>query len=609
MSGLDSPLGPSATQEYAYDPLPDGNFVRYIILQPGSGEEPLHCALHTTSLDAIPEFEAISYVWGTATKSHVAFCQGQKIPITSSLQNALRQVRLADGPRTLWADSICINQTDRKEQGRQVALMGEVYSRAKRTLICLGDASNSDAHQVTSLMTTLEDRMKVTLANVNTLLDVPSLDGDDPINSHVGWDSISTLLGHPWFRRLWVVQEAALPRETILHWGVARINWISFTQSFLWVLAVSPSLQRHLGGLGGIHLAALRFHGDLTPPAVRNHAEKSKLPLIEIFREGRSFEATDGRDYIYAMLGLVRHEQKQLPLDIRPDYEKPLLEVYCDFAKEFFAKTGDPDLLRCVVHDNTSLSTNNPSWVPFVNSLDDGWPGHINHLIPLRSKSGTISKPIVLAGDKICVRGVIFDEVQLASSPVPGNDTEAILLRAARAWNSFTRLKIKSAYHPNTQPRTFAQTLGNFSAPAGYMGQYQSLLDRFLFELHERGAEFDEAVFSQIKASSKSATPYLYAEWVLRRFIEKSFIVTKRGYFGLGSSVAEEGDLCCIIFGATVPFLLRKTELPGEYKLVGPAPLWVKQTTESNRVAGLLGTEQFKEWTSWDLDEQDIIIR
>ncbi|KAK4107637.1 HET-domain-containing protein, partial [Canariomyces notabilis] len=54
-------------------------------------------------------------------------CNGGVAYIMPNLRDALRQVRLPDRPRRLWVDSICINQANPQEQGRQVSLMGLIY--------------------------------------------------------------------------------------------------------------------------------------------------------------------------------------------------------------------------------------------------------------------------------------------------------------------------------------------------------------------------------------------------------------------------------------------------------------------------------------------------
>jgi hypothetical protein len=55
---------------------------------------------------------------------------------------ALQAIVQAYGPTTIWADSICINQTDLLERNHQVRLMGLIYERAHTVFIWLGLGSD-----------------------------------------------------------------------------------------------------------------------------------------------------------------------------------------------------------------------------------------------------------------------------------------------------------------------------------------------------------------------------------------------------------------------------------------------------------------------------------
>lgn len=52
------------------------------------------------------------------------------ISIGSSLEQALRSLRLSDTALTFWVDAVCINQSDDCGKSWQVALMGDIYRNA-----------------------------------------------------------------------------------------------------------------------------------------------------------------------------------------------------------------------------------------------------------------------------------------------------------------------------------------------------------------------------------------------------------------------------------------------------------------------------------------------
>ena len=153
-------MSTTTVEDYVYPPLPRGDFIRLLILDPGTNDEVLNGTLHVASLGEGLEFEAISYVWGSPRKTCTILCNGRTIRITVNLRDSLRQVRLPNKRRTLWADSICINQSDTKEKGHQVGLMWKIYSKAETVLICVGVEECGNGPHVSSL-----------LADVNTMIE------------------------------------------------------------------------------------------------------------------------------------------------------------------------------------------------------------------------------------------------------------------------------------------------------------------------------------------------------------------------------------------------------------------------------------------------------
>ncbi|KAK0727530.1 heterokaryon incompatibility protein-domain-containing protein [Lasiosphaeria miniovina] len=80
----------------------------------------------------------ISDIWsfslaatGNDEKNQRILCNGERVRITANLRAALSRFRKPDQPRTLWADSICINQEDVGERFRQVSLMAQIYTKAE----------------------------------------------------------------------------------------------------------------------------------------------------------------------------------------------------------------------------------------------------------------------------------------------------------------------------------------------------------------------------------------------------------------------------------------------------------------------------------------------
>lgn len=84
-------------------------------------------------------YEALSYVWGDTSKKTPIQVNDKTLEIGINLRGALHALRYEDKSRTLWIDAICIDQQNIKERNEQVAAMPQIYSRAMKTVIWLGD--------------------------------------------------------------------------------------------------------------------------------------------------------------------------------------------------------------------------------------------------------------------------------------------------------------------------------------------------------------------------------------------------------------------------------------------------------------------------------------
>lgn len=51
----------SSHQAFSYGVLPEGAYIRHLLLDPGLEHDPLVCQLVVTHIDTVPDFEALSY--------------------------------------------------------------------------------------------------------------------------------------------------------------------------------------------------------------------------------------------------------------------------------------------------------------------------------------------------------------------------------------------------------------------------------------------------------------------------------------------------------------------------------------------------------------------
>src|SRR5204863_1803468 len=109
--------------KYVYAQLQSPAEFRLLELQPGHGDDPILGRLFHANLDSPPDYQAISYVWGDHDMNFILETPQGIVPLTASLQSALKRFRKADSTTLLWADGVCINQNDDHEKGHQVKVM------------------------------------------------------------------------------------------------------------------------------------------------------------------------------------------------------------------------------------------------------------------------------------------------------------------------------------------------------------------------------------------------------------------------------------------------------------------------------------------------------
>ena len=125
--------------------------IRVLAIQPSTNlEADVVCTLEGINLGAEKEspsqpYEALSYTWGPPEPKFPIVLHGSPHYVGQNCFEALRRLRWTTGTRKIFVDAICINQEDKSELSSQIALMGDVYSKAHRVLAWLRETSHSES--------------------------------------------------------------------------------------------------------------------------------------------------------------------------------------------------------------------------------------------------------------------------------------------------------------------------------------------------------------------------------------------------------------------------------------------------------------------------------
>jgi hypothetical protein len=127
-------------KQYDHRPISNKDGIRVLTLLPALDfDSLLRGSLIEVSLsDPNAEYEALSYTWGSATSDRPLMCEGKELLITRNCELALRHLRQQRTTRTLWVDSICIDQSSTLDRNHQVGQMGLIYKTAICVLLWFG---------------------------------------------------------------------------------------------------------------------------------------------------------------------------------------------------------------------------------------------------------------------------------------------------------------------------------------------------------------------------------------------------------------------------------------------------------------------------------------
>jgi Heterokaryon incompatibility protein (HET) len=504
----------------------------------------------------VPDYEAVSYTWGDPNNFSEINCNGQPLIVPKSAETVLRGLRLEDKTRVLWIDAICINQLDRREREEQVAIMGDVYKYAKRTLVWLGQDDDGFAETVDSMQDVLSEMREKTdgLKQLKSLIYSESGLVHNASQSQLGRQlgNLVKLYNHPWFSRLWVVQEVALSKECVCIFGRHEIPWIEVARTAVWMQYVIP--QQHGTSrmdCAGIDNATVMWQYSEREYGLYGPGQARKLSLGNLLANSRHFKTSDARDKVYGLLALTTWSMsgRQLPPEITPDYRKSFMEVYRDATRLAIQEKQNLHILRYVLASEVEALNERrgfPSWVP-------RWDKRASacHARPLPKvfSAGQGRKMVLLHGsDPNCLElhGSLFDQVTKVSDII-----DDICLR-----NDGVNRLVSSLYDLTQRPGTYPT--GESVLEAITLTLIAHTINKHVVDknvLCTQATALDPTIITTLIGSEDLKAQYTDAR--LEACLNRRFFITDRGYFGLGPQNMQRNDVVSVLFGGRTPYVLR----------------------------------------------------
>ena len=309
-----------------------------------------------------PEYEALSYVWGSEDNPETVYVEllhgsfSPSISSTSTMQIgrnlalALRHLRYPNKTRTLWVDAICINQRDDNERNVQIRRMADIYELAQRVVVWLGPEAN-DSKLAISTLQHLGRQVEIT--SRNTRVRSPEATEPDwfhswcklPYTEEI-WLAIHELVKRPWFERLWILQEIQLANSrAIIVCGYDTILWSRFRRTVLCLWAKK-------------HLPSSQLREQLRLLQALSCSQRGQ-PFSYLLGLSRGRKCSNPRDRVYGLLGLA---PPTFARKIDPQYSLPIGDTYKALCVAHINYVHRLELLQdCTLDPNQIVM---PSWVP-----------------------------------------------------------------------------------------------------------------------------------------------------------------------------------------------------------------------------------------------------
>ncbi|KAI0971467.1 putative heterokaryon incompatibility protein [Xylaria arbuscula] len=571
-------------ETYRYSALGPGE-IRLLKLPKSIPWNPIHCELAAIQIDKVPEFETISYTWGTQLVAKPFILNGKRFMASERVYSILHDRASCLKTRYIWIDSVCINQDDEDEKSSQVQLMRKIYGASHHTIIWLGYAP--DANDAIGLLAHLRRRMN---------FDDPAERASRPLTQlnieHTSWPALVRLIKHDYWSRCWVIQEIAVSKSVIISYGGELITWDYFSSLVQTLFDTEPNTVWHISKIywrspespdplpidAGLQIASVG--------RVRESIRaKQSIGLFELLIASINSTATDPRDNIYAVQGISTAADSG---DILPDYSSTIERPFLETASYLLRQDYPSRILHLAgigFHRSAKIRT---SWVPDWSTKRLAriyWRGP--SYSPYRASGAVDEEPVMTLNPKnltLAVNGIMVDYIEELGPQFFAASENGVPKTTGfpAVYDDYTSSRKMVANSTLSEPyitgisltEALWRTLLGDRTPAdsrpadSVFSEYYQVLARFIEVMHEFlgpdmqprelnvSAEEEATLMTSITRDSIDMGRLINVSRPHLR--ERMIAVTKRGYLGVVPPYSKVGDAVFIISGAQVPFLLRR---------------------------------------------------
>ena len=176
------------------------------------------CRLFPVKLSqtTVVSYTAISYTWEQDTPNNgcLIAINEQMIRVQRNVHDMLESLHASGEKAPIFIDALCIDQSSIQDKNTQVAQMGKVYYNASKVVVWFGRIPMSMQRELDVLLTKSHVQRSSTT-------DGRYLESQRLKDSRL----IYWIATHPYWRRLWIVQEMMLAQDVTFRASATDIEW------------------------------------------------------------------------------------------------------------------------------------------------------------------------------------------------------------------------------------------------------------------------------------------------------------------------------------------------------------------------------------------------
>lgn len=402
-----------------------------------------------------------------------------------------------------------------------------------------------------------------------------------PSSLHIKPDFASAFQGlrriveQPYWDRIWTIQEQILPPKATITFG-------PYTLPLKVLIAAGESILLHhwqtccalavdsLGLEERVTLQQVFFKTTIISNVLSGY-NKSQNILIVVLQTVRNRNATDSRDKVFGVLGLVNNWLTTPP--ILPDYTLNDIEVFAQVTINWITNTRDLFILTGNMLRRPHIPSWIQDWAPAATFEGTEYHHETGWNMLYRKYSASLTKGArskLLSNFELQLEGIFVDKVTRVASQMVTNDWNDAKF-FIDSWEEFVDIS-------NNSEREYVGG-GKF-----YDAFWRTLVGNLFWtgvpfletsdptDVYRKAVPEDRRVFDLLREQIRLAKPQQHVLSDETAGFEKvlpvtaryrTLFVTQKGYLGIGTAGIKEGDDIYIFYGGNVPFITRSKEETG----------------------------------------------